>query len=81
MTIPFQVGQDEVKELLKECSNQTMRYAVAMIGLTALGITAIIVDGDIGNTIAIAVAAGIGYLVKDYRGGESHGQEESEQKA
>jgi len=60
-----------------ECNAQTTRYIVAVAALTAMGTVAMIVDGDIGNTIALAVAAGIGYLVKDWRmGGESVGAQE-----
>lgn len=64
-----------------ECNSQTIRYAVAVLALTALGMTAIIVDGDIGNTIALAVAGGIGYMVKDWRSTrevKSNGSEEEE---
>ena len=50
-----------------ECNSQTVRYVVAVAALTVLGTVAIIVDGDIGNTIAVAVAAGIGYMIKDWR--------------
>ena len=43
----------------KEC------VQVAFMGcLTALGITAIVVDGEIGMAIAVAVAGAIGYLAK-----------------
>jgi len=37
---------------------------VAIAGLTALGITAIVVDGDVGNMIAVAIAGAIGYLAR-----------------
>ena len=50
-----------------ECNSQTIRYAISVTGLTALGLTSIIVDGDIGNVMAVAVAGAIGYLAKDWR--------------
>ena len=70
-TVPIMGG------LTLDCDSQTLRYIVAMAALSALGAVAIIVDGDIGNTIAIAVAAGIGYMVKDWRmgGGENNAEE------
>lgn len=37
---------------------------VFMACLTALGITAIVVDGEIGMAIAVAVAGAIGYMAK-----------------
>ncbi len=37
---------------------------VAIAGLTVLGSVAIIFDGEIGMTIAIGVAGGIGYLAR-----------------
>ncbi len=51
-----------------KCNSQTIRYVVAVAALTVLGAICVIVDGDIGNTIAVAVAGGIGYLAKDWRG-------------
>jgi len=46
-------------ELDKECVQ-----VVFMACLTALGITAIVVDGEIGMAIAVAVAGAIGYMAK-----------------
>jgi len=44
----------------------------AIAGLTALGVTAMVVDGDIGNTIALAIAGAIGYLARSlFPGGGS----------
>jgi len=50
-----------------DCNNQTIRYAISVGALTALGIGALIVDGEIGMTIAVGVAGAIGYMAKDWR--------------
>jgi len=51
---------------------------IAIAGVTALGITAMVVDGEIGETIAVAVATGlgafIGYLFKS-KGGKDDAKE------
>lgn len=36
----------------------------AIAGLTTLGAVAIIIDGDVGNTIAIAIAGAIGFMIR-----------------
>jgi NADPH-dependent curcumin reductase CurA len=56
--------------------NETIRYVAGMAGITALGISAMIVDGSIGETIAIAAASAVGYLINHYNGGESVGSKE-----
>lgn len=69
-TIPIMGG------IRMDCNNQTIRYVVAVAALAVMGTSAMIIDGDIGNTIALAVSAGIGYLVKDWRmGGEKNAEE------
>jgi uncharacterized membrane protein YadS len=45
-----------------DLDNQTVQV-VAICGVTAIGITAMIVDGDIGQTMAVAVATALGVLV------------------
>lgn len=74
--IPYQIINKQVEEIM-ECDSQTLRYIVAVAALTAMSISAIIVDGDIGNAAFAACAAGIGYLVKDWRmgGGENNAEE------
>ena len=52
---------------MPDCSNQTIRYVISVTALAALGIGALIVDGEIGMTIAVAVAGAIGYMAKDWR--------------
>lgn len=52
-------GGKKKMELDKECVQ-----VVFMACLTALGITAIVVDGEIGMAIAVAVAGAIGYMAK-----------------
>lgn len=42
--------------------NETVQV-IAICGVTALGITAMIVDGQIGETIAVAVATGLGAVI------------------
>ena len=50
-----------------ECNDQTIRYVVGVAALTVLGVVCVVVDGDVGNAMAVAVAGAIGYLVKDWR--------------
>lgn len=46
---------------------------VAIAGLTVLGSVAIIVDGEVGNVIAIAIAGAVGYLARSlFPGGETN---------
>jgi len=52
---------------MTDCNNQTIRYAISVVALTALGIGALIVDGEIGMTIAVAIAGAVGYMAKDWR--------------
>jgi lipid-binding SYLF domain-containing protein len=63
---------------MTDLDNETVQV-VAIIGVIALGVTAMVVDGEIGETIAVAVATGlgavIGYLFKN-RGGETDATEE-----
>lgn len=62
---------------MTDIDNETVQV-VAIIGVIALGVTAMIVDGEIGETIAIAVAtalgAVVGYLFKN-RGGSTDAEE------
>lgn len=62
---------------MTDLDNETVQVC-AIAGVTALGITAMIVDGQIGETIAVAVATGlgavIGYLFKG-RGGSTDAEE------
>ena len=44
-----------------EC-NEQMVEIMAILGVVALGMTAIIVDGQIGEVIAIAVSAALGFM-------------------
>jgi len=46
---------------------QTIRYLAGVASLTTLGLACLIIDGDIGNAMAVAVAGAVGYLVKDWR--------------
>lgn len=67
---------DGKMKLDKEC------VQVAFMGcLTALGITAIVVDGEIGMAISVAVAGAIGYMAKGIvaRMGEKDAEEIQEQ--
>lgn len=50
-----------------DCNDQTIRYAVGVAALTILGVVCVVVDGDVGNALGVAVAGAIGYLVKDWR--------------
>jgi len=52
---------------MPDCNNQTIRYAISVVALTVLGVGALIVDGEIGMTIAVAVAGAVGYMAKDWR--------------
>ena len=52
-----------------ECNNQTIRYIVSVAALSALGLGALNIDGEIGMTIAVAIAGAIGYMAKDWRSG------------
>jgi len=62
---------------MTDLDNETVQV-FAIAGVTALGITAMVVDGEIGETIAVAVATGlgavIGYLFKT-RGGSADAKE------
>jgi len=65
---------------MTDLDNETVQVC-AIAGITALGITAMVVDGDIGETIAVAVATGlgaiIGYLFKvRQKGGSTDASEE-----
>lgn len=42
--------------------DQTVRYAIGVGALVALGTGALIVEGPNSNTIAVAVAGGLGFL-------------------
>jgi len=53
------LGGKRKMELDRECVQ-----VVFMACLTVLGITAIVVDGEIGMAIAVAVAGAIGYMAK-----------------
>jgi len=44
-----------------EC-NDEMVEMTAILGITALGATAIIIDGQIGEVIAIAVSGALGFM-------------------
>lgn len=48
-------------------NDQTIRYVVGIAALTILGVVCVVVDGDVGNALGVAVAGAIGYLVKDWR--------------
>lgn len=66
---------------MTDIDNETVQVC-AIAGITALGITAMVVDGDIGETIAVAVATGlgaiIGYLFKVRQKGGSEDASEEE---
>jgi len=47
---------------MTDLDNETVQV-IAICGVTALGITAMIVDGEIGETIAVAVATGLGAVI------------------
>lgn len=60
-----------------ECDKETVQVA-AIAGLTTLGAVAIIIDGDVGNTIAIAIAGAIGFMIRfvfGNKGGETDAEE------
>jgi len=59
------VGRDvqDIRGRKMDLDKQCVQIA-AIAGLTALGITAIVIDGDVGNMIAVAIAGAIGYLAR-----------------
>ena len=67
--MPWQLIEGQVGEIMPKfnISNKTCRYVVGVAALTVLGMTCVIVDGDVGNALGVAVAGAIGYLVKDWR--------------
>lgn len=67
--MPWQLIEKQVGEIM---DTQTIRYGVAVLALTVVSLVCIVVDGDVGNAMAVAAAGGIGYLAKDWRmkGGE-----------
>ena len=80
--MPWQLIEDQVGETMLEfdISNKTCRYVVGIVALTVLGMTCVIVDGDVGNALGVAVAGAIGYLVKDWRSEGSERDEKEVQK-
>jgi len=72
--IPWQLIEEQVSEIM---DTQTIRYGIAVAALTVVSLVCIIVDGDVGNAMAVAAAGGIGYLAKDWRmkGGETNATE------
>lgn len=73
--MPWQLIEKQVGEIM---DTQTIRYGVAVLALTVVSLVCIVVDGDVGNAMAVAAAGGIGYLAKDWRmkGGEPNHEKE-----
>lgn len=73
--MPWQLIEKQVGEIM---DTQTIRYGVAVLALTVVSLVCIVVDGDVGNAMAVAAAGGIGYLAKDWRmkGGELNHEKE-----
>lgn len=60
----MEILEKEMSEIMEvDCDDQTVEV-VAIVGVTVLGAVAIVVDGDVGNTIAIAIAAALGAIIK-----------------
>lgn len=60
--MPDGVPLKEIVDMKVDCDTQTVQ-ATAIVGLTVLGAVALIVDGSMGETIAVAVAAAFGIVV------------------
>lgn len=61
-TLPSLVGEIVAENDKITMDGETVQ-ATAIVGLVALGTVAMVIDGNIGETIAIAVAAGLGGVV------------------
>ena len=46
--------------------DQTVRYCVGMFGMVILGMGAMVLGGNTAQTIAVAVAGGVGFLGGHY---------------
>ena len=57
-----------------DCSDRIVELA-AIAGATVLGVAALIVDGDVGETIVVAIAAALGAVARHYWGGGSNAEE------
>jgi hypothetical protein len=44
--------------------DQTIETIAGMAGLTVLGVAALAIDGSLGETIMVAIAAGLGAFVR-----------------
>jgi len=60
-----------------DCSDKVVEL-VAITGLTILGVAAMVVDGDMGETIAIGVAAAFGFLARHFWGGDGDAEKVQE---
>jgi len=60
--IPFQVIEGELKEMVEISADKEIVQIVSIMGLVILGSVAMIYDGDVGETIALAVAGCLGLM-------------------
>lgn len=69
--------EDEIKEVndVKIDADKQAVQIVGMLCLTILGLGALIIDGEIGVTISVAVAGAIGFFARDLFNGKEEEDE------